>query len=482
MKRKMGFGTLFFLFIVLLGLSLPVQAADVTIPNGVSFEDTNGNPVHAHGGGMIKEGNVYYWLGENRYTDSTFKAVSCYRSTDLKNWTFVNDVLTSQSASELNDAKIERPKVIYNDTTGEYVMWMHKENGSDYSEARAAVATSNSVCGDYTYHSSFRPLGYMSRDITLFKDHDGTGYMISAASNNADLHVYRLTSDYESIDQLVHTLWPGQYREAPAMFERNGTYFLVTSGATGWDPNQQKYATASSVEGTWSSPTNVGNGTGFDSQTAYVVPVAGSQTTSYLYLGDRWAGAWDGDVINSKYVWLPLEFPSNTSLSMNWHDELTVNTASGQVTGSGDRPIDTNAYYKIVNRNSAKVLDVQNSSTSDGAAIVQWEDNGATSQQWQFIDAGNGYYKIQNRNSGKILGVDNGSTSDGTDIVQWRDGDWNSQHWQIHDIGSGFDKIQNRHSGQMMDITDESTDNGAVLHQWPDTGGENQHWHLVKVQ
>ncbi len=38
-------------------------------------------------------------------------------------------------------------------------MWMHKENGTDYGEARAAVASSATVDGDYTYHGSFRPLG-----------------------------------------------------------------------------------------------------------------------------------------------------------------------------------------------------------------------------------------------------------------------------------------------------------------------------------
>ncbi|XXU62098.1 hypothetical protein WME78_25825 [Sorangium sp. So ce1097] len=57
---------------------------------------------------------------------------------------------------------------------------MQKENATAYGEARAAVATSSTVDGSYSYRGSFRPLGHMSRDITLFKDDDGTAYMISA--------------------------------------------------------------------------------------------------------------------------------------------------------------------------------------------------------------------------------------------------------------------------------------------------------------
>jgi hypothetical protein len=101
--------------------------------------------------------------------------------------------------------------------------------------------------------------GYMSRDCTLFADADGTCYFISAANENADLHVYRLINNYLAIDSLVVKLWVGQKREAPAMFKRNGRYFLLTSGATGWSPNQQKYASSTSIESGWSSLANFGD-------------------------------------------------------------------------------------------------------------------------------------------------------------------------------------------------------------------------------
>ena len=80
----------------------PAHAAAVTVTNASQFTDTSGNLVHAHGGGVVKVGSYYYWFGENRNSDNTFRYVSAYRSTDLKTWEFRNNVLTQSSASELN--------------------------------------------------------------------------------------------------------------------------------------------------------------------------------------------------------------------------------------------------------------------------------------------------------------------------------------------------------------------------------------------
>src|SRR6185503_13884001 len=137
--------------------------------------------------------------------------------------------------------------------------------------------------GPYVYHGSFRPLGFDSRDMTVFND-NGTAYLISATRVNADLNIYRLRPDFLDVEALVRTLWPGQYREAPAVFKRGSTYFLVNSAATGWNPNQAKYATASSIEGTWSGLTNFADATTYAALPSHVLPVQGSSTTSYLYM------------------------------------------------------------------------------------------------------------------------------------------------------------------------------------------------------
>lgn len=471
--KRVSKKALFILLISVLSLGfliVPVGAAPVTFDNGIQFKDSSGNVIHAHGGGMIKSGSYYYWVGENR--DGT-NLVSIYRSTDLKTWEFRANIITKAMGGELATANIERPKLLYNSSTGKYVLWMHKENGTDYSEARVAVATANSIEGPYTYQGSFRPLGYDSRDMTVFND-GGTAYLISATSVNADLNIYRLTSDFLGVDSLVKTLWVGSYREAPAMFKRGSTYFLITSGATGWTPNQAKYATASSISGTWSSLSNLGNGNTYNSQSTYVIPVDGPTGTSYLYMGDRWAGAWGGTVNTSEYVWLPLTFPTSTSLSMSWADSLTIDTATGTITGNVSPPVNTTSWYKITNRNSSKLIGVTSGSVDNNAIIEQYTDGGWTSQHWKFIDVGGRYYKIQNRNSGKIMDVTSGSTADGATIIQYTDNGGYNQQFRILSAGSGYFKIMNVKSRKVIDITDSSTANNADAIQWTDNGGTDQ--------
>ncbi|WP_434743970.1 RICIN domain-containing protein [Micromonospora sp. SH-82] len=446
----------------------PAVAAPVTVTNGTQFTDTDGNALHAHGGGVLKVGSYYYWFGENRHPDNRFRAVSVYRSTDLRTWEFRNNVLTQSSAAELQSANIERPKVIYNAGTGRYVMWMHKENGTNYSEARAAVASSATVDGTYTYHGSFRPLGHMSRDITLYND-GGTAYMISAADENYDLHVYRLTPDHLNVAALVGNFWNDAHREAPALFKRGTTYFMLTSGATGWSPNQAKYATASSISGPWTGWSDVGDSTTFRSQPAYVLPVQGTTTTSYLYLGDRWAGASGGPVNDSQYVWLPITFPSATSMSLNWAPSITVDTATGTITA------DSPTYHRVTNRNSGRVMDVVSSSTADNAEVKQYAWNGGGNQRWEFQDAGGGYLRLVNQTSGKCLDVASGSTADGANVIQYTCGTGTNQQWRWVAV-DGHHQLRARHSGKCLDVVGAGTGDGADIQQYTCGAGTNQQW------
>ncbi|WIM98519.1 RICIN domain-containing protein [Actinoplanes oblitus] len=438
-------------------LALLLMLAPVTITNGTQF-----GGVHAHGGGMIKVGAYYYWFGENRNADDTFAAVSVYRSTDLRDWEFRNNVLTRSSASELASAKIERPKVIYNASTGKYVMWMHKENGTDYGEARAAVAVSDTIDGDYAYAGSFRPFGsYMSRDLTLYQE-GSAAYMISAADENRDLMIYRLTPDYLNVASVVGNFWNDASREAPALFKRGGTYFMLTSGTSGWNPNQARYATAPSIAGPWTGWTDVGDPTTYHSQPAYVLQLG----SSYLYLGDRWAGAWGAPVNSSEYVWLPITFPSSTSMSLSWSPSITVDAAAGTVTGSAV------TYYRVTNRSTSKVMDVWNASTADNAEVRTYAANNGANQEWDFRSTGGGYVNVINRNSGKCLDVAAGSTADGANIIQYTCGAGANQQWQWVAAG-GYYQLKARHSGKCLTLAADAVDlqqatcsSSATTQQW----------------
>ncbi|MGW2572131.1 RICIN domain-containing protein [Streptomyces sp. NPDC001537] len=447
----------------------PALAAPITVTNATQFTDTTGAVVHAHGGGVIKVGSYYYWFGENRNPDNSFKYVSVYRSTDLKTWEFRNNVLTQSSAAELASANIERPKVIYNSTTGKYVMWMHKELATDYTQARVAVAVSDTIDGNYAYVGSFRPLGITSRDMTLYQDTDGSAYLVSSANENADLDIFKLTADYTGVTSLVANPWPGTYREAPALFKRGGVYFMLTSGNSGWKPNQQRYATATSLAGPWTAMTDVGNDTAYGSQTAFVLPVQGTSGTSYLYMGDRWGNSMGGTVEDSQYVWLPLTFPTNTTMDLPWYPQITVDTAAGTVTGVGGGP-----YYNLVARHSGRCVDVSDNSAADSAVILQYDCNGGLNQQWRLTDAGSGYVQIVAEHSGKCLDVSNASTADGAYVNQYKCTTGTNQQWLFQDQGNGYYHLVARHSGKCLDVKDASAANGARLIQWPCGTGTNQ--------
>ena len=79
-------------------------------------------------------------------------------------------------------------------------------------------------------------------------------------------------------------------------------------------------------------------------------------------------------------------------------------------------------FYKFVNRNERQVVGCKwRFKLLDGAQMIQWPDNGGYNQQWQLVDLGNGYYKVINRNSGKLLDVNGGSTQGAAKVIQWPD-------------------------------------------------------------
>ncbi|KAH1839970.1 hypothetical protein KXV51_004952 [Aspergillus fumigatus] len=275
------------------------------IPGGTWTASGTNQHVQAHGGGIIQVGSTYYWIGENKLNGSAFQSINCYSSENLVEWTYVGELLSRQSSGDLGPNRVvERPKVLYNEATRKYVMWMHIDDSS-YKEAKTGVATSSSVCGKYTYLGSFQPLGQQSRDMGLFKDDDGSAYLLTEDRPNG-LRINRLTSDYTNVTSTVH-LFP-EHIEAPAMYKKNGVYFMFGSQLTGWSTNDNKYTTSTSISGPWSSWANFapsGSNT-FNSQTTFILGVG----DTVMYMGDRWVPS---NLMASTYIWLPLTISGTTA-------------------------------------------------------------------------------------------------------------------------------------------------------------------------
>jgi hypothetical protein len=357
--------------------TVPSQAI---VPGG-SWTDSSGNSIQAHGAGLIKVGSTYYWFGENRASNnSAFVAVSCYSSTDLVNWTFRRNVLTVQGSGDLGPNRVvERPKVIYNASTSTYVMYLHIDNSS-YGEAKVGVATSSTVDGSYTYRGSYNPNGNQSRDMTVFEDTNGSAYLIYATSNNTALNIDKLSSDYLSDAGNVYTF--NSRLEAPGMFKANGRYYLISSSPTGWAPNPNTYVSATSLSGPWTSAASLAPNSPntYDSQDAFILPVVGSSTTTYIYMGDRWDSTALG---NSRYIWLPLSF-SGTSISLSsYHDAWRINTSTGAWSAVATTTYEAEASANTLGGNAV----VMSCSNCSGGKDVGYLGNNSGTLQFNSVSA-----------------------------------------------------------------------------------------------
>lgn len=328
---------------------------------GEVWPDDKGIHINAHGGGILKQGDVYYWFGEHKTEGEGGNiaqvGVHCYSSHDLYHWKDEGIALAVEADSTHSIAKgcvLERPKVIYNKKYDHYVMWFHLEpRGAGYTGALSGVAVSKQVTGPYRFMKSFRPNagawpinvqelhkrssklspdqrfsggelpahpdslnllgrdhegGQMARDMNLFVDDDGLAYHVYSSEENSTLHISQLSDDYTSYSGKYVRLFVGRFMEAPALFKRDGNYYLIMSGCTGWSPNAGRSAVASSIWGPWKELENPFKGDdsklSFHSQSTFVLPVLGDNER-FIYMGDRWT---PNNAIDGRYIWLPLTF------------------------------------------------------------------------------------------------------------------------------------------------------------------------------
>ena len=287
------------------------QAGNVFKP-GEIWPDNNGVHINAHGGGMLQQGDTYYWFGEHKTEGEGGNVaqvgVHCYSSKDLLNWKFEGIVLPAVKDDpnhDLHPSKVlARPKVVYNKKTGKFVMWAHVES-ADYSKACAGVAVADSPAEPFIYLGSFRPNNAMSRDQTVFVDDDGRAYQFYSSENNETMYISLLTEDYLKPSGRFTRNFVKESREAPAVFKYKGKYYMLSSGCTGWDPNVAEMAVLILLC-TWKTIGEPCTGPDADKtfyvQSTYVQPVVGKKD-AYIALFDRWKKK---DLEDSRYVWLPV--------------------------------------------------------------------------------------------------------------------------------------------------------------------------------
>ena len=349
------------------------------LPNGGIWPDDHGVPINAHGGGILRDGGLFYWFGEHKVEgergNAAWVGVHCYSSRDLLRWKDEGIALavTKDGGDIREGCVLERPKVVRCPKTGRYVMYFHLElPGSEYRSARVGIAVADAPAGPYAFVRSLKPDpgtwpqdgdpadrspeaiarsradvariphcgesqegrealiypafvagGQDSRDMTLFVDDDGKAYHVFSSEFNSTLHISELTDDYLGYSGRWWRAAEKEWTEAPAICRRDGWYYLLGSWCTGWEPNAARIYRARSIAGPWErlgnpcAGVNPANGLGPEK-------TFGGQSTFLLPLGDgRVIAMFDlwrpSNAIDGRYAWLPVDF-SGDMPRIAWRD------------------------------------------------------------------------------------------------------------------------------------------------------------------
>lgn len=319
------------IMICMRGWNMPTcPAQEIVIRNDLPRRDTSGAIVDCHEPCLRRFGDRFYFYGTNYRHHSGFtpdNLIVCYSSTDLNTWTD-HGALFSTFAKGLTVA----PDVLYNQRTGQYVMWFI--NSPNY-----VIATADTPEGPFiiqTRQAAIANRDCGNGDFALFQDEDGSAYLIatiSFAKQSGQAHcivIERLSDDYLSGTGETSAVL-GSNCEAPVLFKRDGTYYALFDTTCCYCPagtgiqvhtsahplgpytyrgncNRRSEADPRELD---SPSTEPGSGRPDCIVTAQQRRVEWLQTADgpvLLWIGDRWGSTPDGLKGHDFTYWCPLRF------------------------------------------------------------------------------------------------------------------------------------------------------------------------------
>lgn len=346
-------------------ISSAVFAEEKTVTNGELWKDTNGNAIQAHDT-ILKAGNKYYWYGmdyshaKNVGDGNGFRAIKCYESEDLVNWTFKNNVLTNTVDDRFYSIEVFNPCVVYNKSTGMYVMWLGTSKGP-------LVAVSNTPYGNFHIHGTYIKESSGAILNSVFVDTDNAAYLVAYVWEDLDvdnpkLYIYRLTDDYLTIRTEWNT-WGDIYQIAfdsrvlgrTQIIKHKGIYYLIFAdyGTLASSPYSitsphwydfvssnytyygVKWAYTDSLYNEWSGLNSFEN-TSRSYEFSSIFAVPGEDKTSYVAAFNGWTSS---DLSQSTYTWQVLQWKDDEFLQMDIpyiaeSSSITVDTKTGVVKGN----------------------------------------------------------------------------------------------------------------------------------------------------
>jgi len=197
--------------------------------------------------------------------------------------------------------------------------------------------------------------------------------------------------------------------ESPTMLKKEGIYFLIGSHLTSWERNDNYYYTSNSIKGPWISRGLIApeGSLTWNSQSTFVLPIVGTKTTTYVFMGDRWS--FPKQASSATYVWQPLTI-SGTSLYMPTYQEAwQINIGTGIATEikTGDKIVE-NTDKRIQytgnwqHTNNEKLGSESKSDEKNASFSIQF--NGQQIALYSYVGIENGYAKmVLSDKKGKII-------------------------------------------------------------------------------
>ncbi|XXH05913.1 hypothetical protein Hte_012355 [Hypoxylon texense] len=349
---------------LLLAYASSVLGASWIAPGAVWY-DTKGTKIDAHGGGVVKRGDTFYWVGHAAANQTPM----LYSSTDLINWT-----PQGQQASSVTG--MWRPKIA-------------KPNGSFWlfgqQDRYVLSLKSANFIGGYSQSAKvyIPPSSYSYSDTGMFYDDSTQTYYLLTSADHNIVQVNRINSD-GTLGDKVSDLRAGAY-EAPGIVKADGVYFLIVSGKTGWRSNPNKVFWSTSINGPWTGGSDIApqDQNTYGSQNTFELTVAGSQKTTYIYMGDAWDSKGGA---SSNYVWAPMNINAGAhTVTIDYHSMWKVDVNTGVV-----------SYPTTLKRYEAEHAVLSGRTVRDASEVTFHNVTGTGALQWLSF-----HYKVSNPEAGE---------------------------------------------------------------------------------
>ncbi len=132
--------------------------------------------------------------------------------------------------------------------------------------------------------------------------------------------------------------------------------------------------------------------------------------------------------------------------------------------------------------NSKYVLEVADSSNSNGGNVQIWQNKNIMSQKFQVKYNNIGYYEITAIHSGKLLDVQNEGKTNGTNIQQCESTSSDAQRWIIQDAGNGYYNIVSKCNDLYLDVHWSWATNGSNIQVCEKANNDAQKFKFVNTK